>query len=900
MKLLDFFRALVVCAVAGLVTASPAQERFDFETTPSVLPKTVVPSHYRLALDLDPRREAFSGRTTITVDVREHVPAVLLHAQGLTAHRARLVGTDGRTRALAVNEVKRMDSPGLWRLAPRDGRLIAAGAWRLEIDYRGRVNRTGMGLYRAEYRVGGQPATMLATQLQAANARMLFPGFDEPLFRATFEIEVTAPAGFEVLSNQPRVAREAAPQGVRHRFAQTPPMPGYLVAVAVGRFDVLEGQAEGVPLRIFTAEGKGGQAQFAMAATQQLLPYFNRYFDEPYALPKLDQIAVPAARDGAMEDWGLISYIENALLVDAARSSPNTRRQVYNTVAHEIAHQWFGNLVSVSSWDEIWLNEAFATWLATKATEHFNPQWQSRLGARAWVDSTMERDATAATRAIRSGPLSESRVFDVFDGITYAKGGAVLSMLEQWIGEAAFQRGLAAYMRERRLSSARAGDLWHHVGRAAGADVARVAATWTNQPGYPLVSASLSCEQGHTVLTLRQQRFSFGAGAVPATAAEPLWHVPVRVARGSELHTPLLDAPERRIEWPACDTQPLVVNAGARGFYRVAYDDALRARLLDGFASLAGEDQVMLLADSFMLAQAGRQPLVRHFDWLMRLPSVQGAARAPAYAMAVRHLEAIDRLLAGSPSREAVQAAARALLAPELARLGWSVPAQEDPEATRLRGTLIAALARLGDAEVAARAREHFAAALAPAHGAGRLHPSLRGAIFKAVGRAASAEEFAALFSALRATDSMEERWTLLAALAAGRDAARAERLLAAALEGWLPPNVAREVPDLLAQEPEHAQRAYAFSVASWSRLAPLAGNGVFGERAWLLPGASATITDAAHARRLREDQRRLVGPSGSAAAEQVAARIEVRAAWREREAARLATELAGWRPLAP
>jgi ERAP1-like C-terminal domain len=265
----------------------------------------------------------------------------------------------------------------------------------------------------------------------------------------------------------------------------------------------------------------------------------------------------------------------------------------------------------------------------------------------------------------------------------------------------------------------------------------------------------------------------------------------------------------------------------------------------------------------------------------------------------VRHLEQIDRLLAGSPSQPALHAAARALLAPEMARLGWSVPAQEDAETTRLRGRLVATLARYGDAEVAAHARERFAAAL-DGGGATRLHPSLRAAVLEAVGRAASAAEFESLFAALRATESSEERWTLLKALAAGRDPARAERLLAAALEGWLPPNVAREVPDMLAREPEHAARAYAFSVERWQRLAPLAGTGVFGERAWLLPGASQSFNDAAQAQRLRADQRRLVGPTGTAAAEQVAARIEVRAAWRAREAGRLASALAGWKPAAP
>jgi aminopeptidase N len=885
--------ALIACTLTCVAVSASAQPRFAFDDTRTVLPKNVVPSHYALSLQLDPQRERFAGRAAIDVTAREAVREIVIHARGLQAARIELRSGAQRRALRLTTDAKR----STWRLAPADGRPVAAGEHRLVIAYRGRVNRTGEGLFRADHRTQqasqGRAATMLATQLQAVNARMLFPGWDEPVFRATFAIDVTAPRGLQVLSNQPLAKREDTTSGTRWRFATTPAMPSYLVAVAVGRFDALEGESAGVPLRLFTPPGKREQARFALAATQQLLPYFSGYFGTPYALPKLDQLAVPGTRDGAMEDWGLISYVEDTLLYEPARSSPRTQRTVFSIVAHEIAHQWFGNLVSVALWDEIWLNEAFATWMENKATQRFHPEWQPQLATREWLDRTMARDATAATRAIRSGAVDEARVFDVFDNITYSKGGAVLSMLEQWIGADAFQQGLAAYMRERRLAPATAGDLWHHIGQAAGRPVASVAARWTDQPGFPLLQASAQCDGGRTLVTLAQSRFA----ALPSSPAQGLWPVPVRVAQGERAQTWLLDEREARFEWPGCDTDtPLVVNAGGRGFYRVRYSDAWQQRLAAGFGALPAADRVALLADSHALALAGQQPLAQHFAWLARLPTAQGEGRAPLYALASSQLRELDRALHGTAAQPRLRAAARALLAPEFARVGWDERAGEDPETQRLRGELIDALAQFGDADVKREARTRWAGALR-LRGAAPLPGSLRRPVLKAVARDATAEESKALWSALRATNSQEERWLLLSALSADPNAARARQFLEVSLAGWLPPNVAVEMPSFLADEPVHAQAAYAFVVAHWSRLAQLAGSGVFGARGWLLPGAADGLSESADAQRLRDDQARLAGPTGAAPAETIAAAIEVRARVRAREGTALADALASWSP---
>ena len=897
--------ATLLATLLALPLPLLAQPRFDFPATATVLPKTVVPSVVTLLLDVDPLSEKFSGDIGIQVAVSEAVPAIVLHAVQLQAVSATLE-TGAQRRTLRIKADK---NSGTWQLTPVDGAPVPAGAHRIHIRYRGAVQKSGEGLFRVDHRVAGRPARMLATQLEATSARSLMPAFDEPVFRAVFELSVRAPAGWQVLSNMPILGVTPQGRSELHRFAPTPAMPSYLLAVAVGRFDVLEGESTGVPLRIFTAPGKREQARFAMASTQQVLPYFASYFGQPYALPKLDQLAVPGTRQGAMEDWGLISYIEDALLYDPARSTPENQRGVFGTVAHEIAHQWFGNLVSVASWSEIWLNEAFATWMERKASEHFHPEWQGALRQRGRIDDTMQRDATPATRAIRAGPVAEASVFDVFDNITYTKGGAVLTMLEQWIGPEAFQRGLAAYMAERRLAPATAGDLWFHIGRAAGRPVAEVAASWTDQPGFPLVEVSAVCEAGRTMVGLKQSRFLMDAAA-PASAAR--WRVPVRLSRGDEVSTVLLEDVQKQIELPGCDERPLLANAGGRGFYRVLYSTALKSRASSAFVNLAPADRVTLLSDSFALARAGRSAMGEHFALLAALPRVDDTSRAALYSMAATQLTVLDEALAGTPAQAAVRAAGRALFAPELARLGWLPAAAEDAEVQRLRGEMIRRLAQFDDAATLKQARALLVDAL-PASSAGKaaqpamtsaktppLTPTVRAAVLRAVGPHADATEFDRLLSALRAANDEEERWLLLEAVASGRDPARARRLLDEALAGRLPASIAIWIPGLVAEQPAMVPMAYDFSLKQWETLARLAGSGVFGGRVWLLPGAVGNSSDKTLAARMVLDQTRLAGPTGDSAAAQKLADVALRSALREREAPALASMLAGWKPLSP
>ena len=882
---------LALLAASSLISAAPcarAQARFDFDATPGNLPKSVVPTRYTLALDLDPARDDFSGRAEIAITVRRRVDAVVLHARNLSATAATLrQGQRQQSLSVQPGEVAQT-----WSLSAAGGAPIAPGRYVLRIDYRGHVNNEGAGLFHADVPSAGQPRRMLATQFESIDARSVFPAFDEPAFRAEFAVSVRAPKGLTVLANMPEVSARADRGAVVHRFEPTPPMPTYLVALSVGRYDVLTARAAGVPLRIFTEPGKRAQASYAMKATQQIVPFYGDYFGVPYALPRLDQLAVPSSLEGAMENWGLIMYSESALLFDAAKSSPRTQRYVFDTVAHEIAHQWFGNLVTAASWDEIWLNEAFATWLASKATAHFNPEWHIPFDDRLQLDRTMAGDAGGATRPIRSGPVSEAAVADVFDNITYGKGGAVLGMLEQWIGPEAFRQGLAAYMRERRLSNATAGDLWFHMAAASQRDVAAVAGSWTDQPGYPLVEVTSECDgAGRTRVSLSQRRFSDGTAAPTSSAA--LWQIPIALARGENRSAVLLSSAQQSIELPGCAAEPLVVNAGGVGYYRVKLDRAGREALVRGFTQLAPADQIGVLSDSFALAQAGESPMA---DWLAlasQVPQVAGPARTSLFEQAGKGFRFLDRAMAGTHAQPLVRAAARRQLAPELAQLGWSDRPTDNAETVKLRATLIELLARFDDAGVRAEAQRRFDA---DAAGQTPLSASIRAAVVQAAGIDADRAHFDLMLSRLKSATDGEDRWLYASALASGRDPSRVNELLTAAMAGAVPPNIAVALPGMVSERSPNGELAYAFVIDHWDTLAKLAGDSMFG-RPWLLPGAAGDFNDAAKATQLLADQQRLAGDIGTQAAARVAAGIRLMAAVKQRDALDLGRVLADKAP---
>ena len=446
----------------------------------------------------------------------------------------------------------------------------------------------------------------------------------------------------------------------------------------------------------------------------------------------------------------------------------------------------------------------------------------------------------------------------MFDNITYTKGGAVLGMLEQWLGEETFRRGLASYIADRQYSNATAGDLWFHLARASGLDVAALARSWTDRPGLPVVQVDSRCqEQGNagsgrvTVVSLRQDRLRAAVAGQRQVPAAP-WQIPLRIVRGAEAYKVVLSDRVHTLQLPGCSTDPVVVNAGGVAYVRVHYGDGDREALQRRFADLADIDQVWFFSDQWALAQLGVVPVAQWLALLHQLPRLDSPARSSLWAQAVQGLRTLDQALAGQAAQAELRAATRALLAPELARLGWTEQPGEDSTLRQLRASLIERLAACDHGDTVAQALRRVDEAHVRAEA---LPGSTRGALLKVAGQHGQAATFERLMAMFLGAQAEEERWLFATALASSRVPSQLQQLLAASLDPAVPPNVALALPGLVSSQSPHGALAYDFVLRHWSALSALAGQAVWG-RQWLLPEASAGFNTVSQAQRLRRDQR--------------------------------------------
>ena len=458
------FRFIVALFALLLSTQLKAESSFNFATTPGKLPKDVVPISYDIQIKPNIEKRAFTGSETVALDVRKAAKTITLNANAMAIGSAKLVGANGQAEQAAAIKIDASQQTATLTF-PKE---IAPGAYRLSLDFSGTINQSGQGLFYATYQeeASGAKKTMLGTQMEATDARRLFPCWDEPAFRAKFRLTTTVPANFTAFSNMPVESETNTPEGKEVHFAETPPMPSYLVVFCAGELDAIYGEADGVKIGIVTTKGKAETGRYALESAEKILHYFDEYFGIKYPLPKLDLIAVPGGFGGAMENWGGIVFYESTLLFDPAKSSEETKEGIFEVTAHEMAHQWFGDLVTMAWWDNLWLNEGFASWMGTKCSDHFNPQWQVWLRANAAKQRAMATDALSSTHPIQQPVKTESEADSAFDEITYQKGQSFLRMLESYLGEEDFRAGIRSYMQAHKYSNSTTADLWNALGEA--------------------------------------------------------------------------------------------------------------------------------------------------------------------------------------------------------------------------------------------------------------------------------------------------------------------------------------------------------------------------------------------------------------------------------------------------
>jgi len=794
-------------AATPVLTTAPLPE-----SVPSDLPRVARPLHYRIDVVPDAANLVFSGTTSIDIEVFERTGALTLHANELDFTMARLLRADGTGQAIPLEpEVdEEVQTVRLEARAP-----IEPGAYRVDLSYSGKIQTQATGLFALDYpdKRTGETVRGLFTQFEAPDARRFAPMFDEPSYKATFDLSATVPASQMAVSNMPVAGEERLPDGrKRVTFRTSPKMSSYLLFFALGDFERLSARGPGgVDVGIVSPAGSGEQARLALESTSPLLEYYTDYFGVPYPLPKLDNIAAPGQSQffGAMENWGAILTFERFLLIDPKITDPNTQNYMYTALAHEIAHQWFGDIVTMAWWDDLWLNEGFASWMETKASAKFRPDWFPLLTRVNGREAAMNLDGFATTHPVIQPIRTVSETNQAFDAISYSKGEAVIAMLEAYAGEDVWRQGIRSYIQRHRYGNTTSDDLWRAVEEAGATGLVDIAHDFTLQPGIPLVRAESECVDGNTLLTLTQSEFS--RDRKDEVAAGPQrWRVPLRIqpARGSAFDRVLEGSLALNV--PGCGA--VVVNGGQLGYFRTLYTPAMAGTLAAAIPSLQPIDQLGLVRDNFALAEAGYQTAAPALDMLAAVRSdanpvvAQGAAArwASAYGYATE------------ADRPRLAALARERLLPRLRQLGFDPRPNESLADTDLRANLVAVLGNMGDEAVAAEARRRFdALAGDPTALDGPLKTTWLGII----ARNATAEEWDRLAAMARNAPTATEQQTYYALLGAVRDPALAQRALDFALTGEAGTTSANIIAAVAG---EHADLAFDFALANRAKVEAL------------------------------------------------------------------------------
>ena len=818
----------VLLASAALLAGTPAfaQRQVDTIDTalPTQLPRTAAPHHYALTVTPHAENLTFDGKVAIDLDVVAPTNALTLSAADLEFSKATLIGKGGAP--LTATVTTDADAQTATFTFPKQ---LSPGSYTLTIDYSGKINTQANGLFALDYKTNdGKDARSLFTQFEAADARRFVPSWDEPDYKATFDLTAVVPAGQMAVSNMPAASSKSLANGLKSvTFQTTPSMSSYLLFFAAGDFDRVTKQAGDKEVGIVMSRGNGDKAGTALDAEAQILPFYNQYFGTPYPLPKLDNVAGPGQSQffGAMENWGAIFTFEYVLLDDPAITTEAGRQSIFEVEAHEMAHQWFGDLVTMAWWDDLWLNEGFASWMATKTVEHFHPEWSpdiDRVGAR---ESAMALDALSSTHPVVQEVRTVEQANQAFDSIAYSKGESVISMLEDFAGSNVWQTGIQRYVKAHAYQNTRTSDLWSAQEAAGAKGLTAIATDFTMQPGIPLISVGAAqCTNGTTVATLTQSQFS--ADRKDETAAKPQsWHVPVKATAGGPIAQVITAGSANPISVPGCG--PLLVNAGQRGYYRTLYAPSQAQALAAALPQLAAVDQYGLMADQMALSSAGYQSMGTGLDFLDAIPA---QANAKVAQRAVKRWEELYDLLDADPAaQKAIAARVAGKFGPRLQQLGFAPKQGESSLDALLRPALIGALGKYQDPQVLTEARRLFAAWQTDADA---IPGSLKSTWLGVIARNADVSTWDALHAKAKATTGTVERTTLYELLGRSQDKALGTRALELALTDEPGKTVsAGMITTVAAEHPKLAVDFVLAHLAQVNKLIDISGRSSFMQR---------------------------------------------------------------------
>ena len=846
---------------------------------PYRLPRSVRPTRYDLRLEPDLTTLTFTGDETVTLEVKEATAEIVLNAVDLAFGDATV--TNARGESLRGTPIV---DEAAERCRITFASSIAPGTWRLRLTFTGILNDKLRGFYRSSYKdPSGEPRLMAATQFEATDARRAFPSWDEPAFKAVFAVTLVIDPKLTAVSNTSIVSERAERGRKVVTFADTMKMSTYLVAFVVGELEATDAVLVGrTPVRVWCVPGKRHLAAFGHEIGVASLRFFEEYYGLPYPSDKLDLLAIPDFAAGAMENLGAITFRETALLVDARAASHSELERVADVVAHENAHMWFGDLVTMTWWNGIWLNEAFATFMEILAVDAWKPEWQRWTTFGVSRAAALSVDGLHSTRPIEFHVEAPRDADAMFDVLTYEKGASVLRMLEQYLGTSVFRDGVREYLRRHAYDNAETGDLWAALGRAANQPIPEVMDAWIFKPGYPLVSARLEGGQ----LVLSQQRFNYLPEPLPGSTPAPknqLWQVPVQVrlsaAGRASSERRLLAGADLRVPVPE-RLDAVLVNEGGHGFYRVRYSGELLERLLGKLDTLAGIERFNLVNDAWAVTVAGHMTLTDYLDLTARF---RGERDRNVWSVLLASFAMLNRIVAPA-DRPRLAALVRDRVAPAFADLGWTPKSGEDELTRQLRGDLVRALGVLGDDRaMQARAAELYARSAAD------LDPNVLPAIIGVLAHAGETARYDEFLKKFQSAATPQEEQRYLYALAAFRQRDLLTQTLARTINGEFRTQDAPFVARSLLTSVHGRELAWEFVKSNWDtmeRQYPKAGlrrlaEGVVG---LATPELERDVHAFFHVRKPE---------FGGKTLEQYLEQLRIAVRLRERESAALATYLA-------
>jgi aminopeptidase N/puromycin-sensitive aminopeptidase len=788
---------------------------FPIAASAQKLPEIATPHHYILTLAPDLKTETFTGDEVIHGDTLKPTNKIVLNALEIEFQEATIQalpaakgGKPGEVQKATVSLDPQSEMATL--SFPNE---IPAGPFELKIKYKGILNGQLRGFYLSK----GNGRKYAVSQMEPTDARRAFPSFDEPAYKAPFDISLIVDKGDTAISNGTIVSDTPGPGADKHtiKFSMTPKMSTYLVAMMVGDFKCVSDQEQGIPIRVCSTPDKVQYTKVALGDAKDILRYYNQYYGIKYPFKKLDIIAFPDFSAGAMENTAAITYRETLLLVDDKNVSNKLRKEVADVLAHEMAHQWFGDLVTMQWWNDIWLNEGFATWMSPKPVKAAHAEWNVGLDEVQQSGSAMNIDSTKSTRAIRTNATTTNEIAELFDGIAYDKTASVLRMVESYLGEQPFRSGVNNYLKQHAYANATAEDFWGAMSHASGKPVDKIMQSYVTQPGVPLVSVKAKCEGKKTEVALEQQRFFYNKEALAAGSQE-LWQIPVCYSTaGGAKKCVLLDQKQKSFELQGCG-EGINFNSGGQGYYRVSYDPESLNKLTASVGKMSPQEKVSLLDNQWALTRADRNTVG---DYLALLEGMKNSRERAVLERIDDRLEYIHDNLLTEADRPHFEAWVQQLLRPALTEFGWKSSPSDDAERRTARARVIKALGFAGnDPDVIAKSRDLVMAAL---NGKASLEPEMRSTLVDLTAKHGDTDLYDRYFQQARASRSPEEFYTWLY----GLPAFEKPELVKRTLEYSLSPDIRNQDFQLFlastAEPVANQQIAWNFLKSNWSTIAP-------------------------------------------------------------------------------